>query len=98
MDDFRIRKFKCSIQNSTTFQDLTNIQSADIAFTNFLNTFNSLYDKCFPIITKTVTNKSLAKPWITDSLVEQIRYKNEQQDCQIRVGLTKKLTQIIRTD
>ena len=59
MDDFRIRKFKSAIQNNTTFQALTNIKSAEIAFTNFLSTFNSSYDKYFPIITKKVTKNHL---------------------------------------
>ena len=77
MDDFRITKFKLAIQNNLTFLALTSEKVAQVAFTNFFTTFNFLYDKHFLIISKTVKKKSLIKPWVTDSFVEQIKYKND---------------------
>ena len=76
-DEFRIRKFKSVIQNSPVIQALSNEQSAQNAFTKFFNEIHYLYDKHFPIITKTVTKKSLNKPWVTDAFVEQIKYKHD---------------------
>ena len=53
------------------------IQSADVAFTTFINSFNHLYDKYFTLITKKLTKKTLLKPWITSELIEQIKYKHD---------------------
>ena len=58
MDEFRIRKFKSTLQNSIVIRELCNEQSAQIAFTIFLNTFNFIYDKYFPLITKKKLQKS----------------------------------------
>ena len=52
------------------------MQSADVAFTAFINSFNQLYDKYFTIITKKITKKTLLKPWITNEMVDQIKYKH----------------------
>ena len=37
--------------------------------------FDQLYNKHFPIVTKTLTRKSILKPWVSDSLVRKIKIK-----------------------
>ena len=54
-----------------------NINSADVAFSTFINSFNQLYDKYFTVITKKITKKTLRKPWISNLLVDQIKYKHQ---------------------
>ena len=54
-----------------------HIHSAEVAFTTFINSFNQLYEKYFTIITKKITNKTLQKPMITNTMVEQIKYKHD---------------------
>ena len=76
IDDFRIRKFNSAILNNSVIQSVIYIQSAEKAFTSFFTTFNQLYEKYFPIITKKVTKKSLLKPWVTDTMAKQIKHKH----------------------
>ena len=76
IDDFRIRKFKSVFMNNSFIQDIMHMESAEAAFATFFNTFNQLYDKYFPIITKNVTKKTLLKPWITNMMIEQIKHKH----------------------
>ena len=59
IDDFRIRKFNSAILYNSVIQSVIYIQSAEKAFTSFFTTFNQLYEKYFPIITKMLTKKSL---------------------------------------
>ena len=77
IDEYRIRKFKSALANNPIFKSIMHIHSADVAFTTFINSFNQLYDKYFTIITKKITKKTLLKPWITNAMVEQIKYKHD---------------------
>ena len=72
IDDFRIRKFKSVFMKNSFIQSIMHMESAETAFATFFNTFNQLYDKYFPIITKNVIKKTLRKPWIKNTMVEQI--------------------------
>ena len=46
------------------------------AFSNYIKIFRSLYDKFFPIVSKFVKEKSILKPWITDSLINRIKIRD----------------------
>ena len=74
IDDFRIRKFKSALINSFN-NSIKHINNAPEAFTKFYLIFDQLYNKHFPIVTKTLTRKSILKPWVTDSLVRKIKIK-----------------------
>ena len=76
IDDFKIRKFKSALQISF-LNSLQNIENAQSAFTHFLNIFDSLYDKHFPIVTKLVKEKSLLKPWVTEILIQRIKIRDK---------------------
>lgn len=45
-------------------------------YNNFLSSFSTIYDKCFPIITKTVKYKNINKPWITSAIIKSTKRKN----------------------
>ena len=80
------------------------IDSADVAFTTFINLFNQLYDKYFTIITKKITKKTILKPWITNEMVVQIKYKHDlarlyskgRIDKQSYTGFKNRLTKHLR--
>ena len=74
IDDTRIRKFKYALSNSLQhiFEGVTD---AAIAFDKFFELLNNLYNKYFPIKTKTVSIKSLRHPWVTDTLVRRIKIR-----------------------
>ena len=74
IDDFRIRKFKSALINSFN-NSIKHINNAPEAFSKFYLIFDQLYNKHFPIVTKTLTKKSILKPWVTDSLVRKIKIK-----------------------
>ena len=68
------RKFRHAIARS----NMNNPQhNAKEDFSNFNTTFNNLYNKFFPIITKTITQKDEAKPWITDTLVNEMKIRDK---------------------
>ena len=76
IDDFRIRKFKCAINNS--LQHIVEGEAdAARAFDKFFELLNNLYNKYFPIKTKIVTNKSLRHPWVTEILVRSIKKREK---------------------
>ena len=74
IDDFRIRKFKSAL-NISFINSIKQINIASEAFSKFLLIFDQLYNKHFPIVTKTLTRKSILKPWVSDSLVKKIKIK-----------------------
>jgi hypothetical protein len=45
-------------------------------YNNFLSSFSTIYDECFPIITKTVKYKNINKPWITSAIIKSTKRKN----------------------
>ncbi len=75
IDEFRIRKFKSVLINSFK-KSVKHIENAPEAFSKFILIFDQLYNKHFPIVTKTITRKSIQKPWVTDALVRKIKIKN----------------------
>ena len=74
IDEFRINKFKSDLITSFN-KSIKQINNAQEAFSKFLLIFDQLYNKHFPIVTKTLTRKSVLKPWVSDSLVRKIKIK-----------------------
>ena len=60
--------------------------TADSNYSNYMAEFTSLYNKHFPIRTKKVHNKTLAKPWITPSIQRQIKKKNKLYGKKLKTG------------
>ena len=75
IDDIRIRKFKSALHTSL-INIILDINTASEAFTKFFSLFNELYDKYFPVVTKTITKKAILKPWITGNIVQRIKIKD----------------------
>ena len=68
------RKFKQALIRSNI--EVNQYNNAKECFSNFNDTFNDLYNKYFPIIKKTVTLKDVAKPWINDILLNQMKIRD----------------------
>ena len=69
------RKFKNALNRSII--NINQHDSAREVFTNFNQTFNKLYDKYFPILTKTTSHKDEVKPWISDILINQMKIRDK---------------------
>ena len=69
------RKFKHAIARFNT----DNLQQSDAKeeSSNFIKHFNELYNKYFPIRTKTITHKDETKPWIDDILINQMKIRDK---------------------
>ena len=76
IDEFTIRKFKfaLSISLNSLLNDATDPQTA---FTKFYLLLDELYNKYFPIKTKSVSKKAQQKPWINQTLVNRIKIKDK---------------------
>ena len=74
IDDLRICKFRSALTISFN-KSIKQINNASEAFSKFLLIFDQLYNKHFPIVTKTLTRKSILKPWVSDSLVKKLKSK-----------------------
>ena len=48
----------------------------DLRCSVFCNELFRIYNDCFPIITKYFTHKRLNNPWLTDSLINSIKFKH----------------------
>ena len=58
---------------------ITNNNNPETSYNNFILIFQSCYNKCIPLITKTVNTKHLGKPYINGELKQLIREKNKLQ-------------------
>ena len=76
INPFTHRKFNTSLIQSNIQQALNN-QDADSATLQFFDTFESSYNKSFPIKTKIVSKKDEQKPWVNDSLIEKIKIRDK---------------------
>ena len=56
---------------------LLTAQNVDSNCNIFINKLHELFSKCFPIITKHVTEKRLCNPWITQAVLKTIKTKND---------------------
>ena len=69
------RKFKHALTRSNIY--INQNGNAKDGFSNFNGILNELYNKHFPILTKTVTYKDEAKPWINDILINQMKIRDK---------------------
>ena len=52
--------------------NILNNQNAKSAYEQFNNIFQNSYEKSFPIKSKTIKEKDIQKPWVTDTLINKI--------------------------
>ena len=76
INDFTHRKFITSLIQSDILEVLNNYD-AESASLQFFNTFDSSYNKSFPIKTKIVSTKDERKPWVNDALIEKIKTRDK---------------------
>ena len=76
IDSVSLRKFKFAL-NASLIDSIYVVNDPKTAFELFLKIFSDIYDKYFPIKTKTVSHKSSIKPWITSVLVKRIKIKDK---------------------
>ena len=48
----------------------------NLNFNAFLNKINDLFNECFPLKTKSISEKRLHNPWITSAVIKSIKTKN----------------------
>ena len=58
------------------FEAIINITNTDTAWLNFTNKIFELYERTFPVQTKTISPKSDVKPWINRDIVANIKKRN----------------------
>ena len=76
IDSVSLRKFKYALNNSV-INSVYEVSDAKLAFELFLKTFSELYEKFFPVKTKSVSHKSTIKPWVTTILAKRIKIKDK---------------------
>ena len=69
------RKFRHAITRYNANNHLHN--DAKEESSNFIEHFNELYNKYFPILTKTITHKDETKPWVNDILINQMKIRDK---------------------
>ena len=70
------RKFN-SLLNHHGITDVLDNHTAETAFDQFDNLFSDSYNKAFPIKTKTITEKDIRKPWVTQTLINKIKEREK---------------------
>ena len=76
IDSDSIGKFKLDL-NTMFLNSLSVVDDAPKAFELFHTQFQALYNKHFPVKCKTITRKSLLKPWVTSTLANRIKIKDK---------------------
>jgi len=71
-----IRKFTQSL-SEIVWSDVLNETDTEKAYNQFLETYGSLYEKCFPKKTTKISQHSRKKPWLSSGLLKSIRRKNK---------------------
>ena len=67
IEEFNMKKFDLALKQPS-FQNILQVNTAEVVHTLFDKEFNMSYDKHFPIKTKTLKEKDIQKPWINDKL------------------------------
>ena len=92
--------------NLINWNDLFTSDDVNINFQTFLSTLQQLYNQCFPIVSKQISEKRLNSPWINQEILNAIKTKNklykdfkigvvpEEQYKQYRNSLNNKIKQI----
>ena len=75
MSDGRITLFRELLEHEH-FETIINQTSIDAAWLNFINKIYELYDRAFPIQTKTISPKNDTKPWINRDIIAKIKKRN----------------------
>ena len=75
VNDDTKRKFKYAL-NHTQFNTCPNDEAKEV-FSGFNNDFTDLYDKHFPIKSKTLNYKDEKSPWVTDTLIQKIKNRDK---------------------
>ena len=76
INDLILRKFKFALDNSQELKDIFNINSVQIAFSNFFTLFNKLYNHYFPVKLQKITRRGIHKPWITLTLIKRMEIRD----------------------
>ena len=105
INDATLRKFKYALDNSQELKDIFDINSGQIAFSNFFALFTKLYNHYFPIKLLKATRKGIYKPWITVTLIDRMKIrdnlaklaKRQTINMNIYKDFRNKLTTEIRT-
>ena len=80
-------RFKRALIDVTWEEILTEGNDINTNFEKFINIFERLYNKNFPVTTKIISNKRMMNPWITTGLLNSIRHKNSLYK-KMKLGLT----------
>ena len=75
-DDFSINKFNFDLLNSLVSL-LEGVSDPQTAYTRFHKIIDELYNKYFPVKTKTLGKKAQFKPWVNQVLVNRIKIRDK---------------------
>ena len=88
------------------FSEVLEANNVDEAFLKFNNIVYSLYDDCYPLVSKTIVNKRNDTPWMTAAIKQSIKTKNKLYKKFVKKPITygaiyrkyrNSLTKIIKT-
>ena len=75
ISDEKINLFR-ELLGAENFEPIISQTNIDTAWLTFINRVFELYDRVFPIKTKTFSPKSETKPWINRDIVAKIKKRN----------------------
>ena len=78
---FRLKNYKCQRKfnfylNHYGIMDILNNHNAESAYEQFNDIFQNSYVKSFPIKSKTIKEKDIQKPWVTDTFITKIKKRD----------------------
>ena len=89
INDFNQRKFNYQLTHSNIF-NIFNVNDGQVAFSMFFETFNNLYDRYFPITSKTLSTKDLEKPWINDVIKKRMSIRDKLHKLSVKNYVPRK--------
>jgi len=78
INESNMRLFNEALENTDWSKVIhyCHLNSPDLAYKEFINDFNLLYDYCFPVKTLRVSRKSPKHPWMTKLLIKSCNKKS----------------------
>ena len=90
INDYNKRKFHHQLTQSS-IPEIFHETEGNTAFSNFIETFITIYDKVFPITVKNIKQKDLDKPWVNEIFLRRMDIRDKLYKASVKKIIPRKI-------